>query len=146
MNDLAGAVREAIADGRLGPRLWLYANYHCNLACSYCLTESAPGVERRELAPGQMRAAAAEAAELGFGGIGIPGGEPFLRPDLPALAAELSGVLPTLVLTNGTLFDGPRISRLDPLVGRAWGRWRPAWRRRARSAGSRRGPRAGRAG
>jgi sulfatase maturation enzyme AslB (radical SAM superfamily) len=27
--------------GPLG-RLWLYANYHCNLACRYCLTDSAP--------------------------------------------------------------------------------------------------------
>jgi len=24
----------AVADGRVGDRLWLYATYHCNLACS----------------------------------------------------------------------------------------------------------------
>jgi MoaA/NifB/PqqE/SkfB family radical SAM enzyme len=114
---IGGTVREAIDDGRLGPRLWLYSNYHCNLACAYCLTESAPGVERRELSPEAMREAAAEGREVGFRGIGITGGEPFLRPDLPALAAELSRTLPTLVLTNATLFEGARIERLDPLRG-----------------------------
>lgn len=118
MSELATTVRDAIADGRLGPRLWLYANYHCNLACAYCLTESGPGVARRELAREAMRSAVQEARGLGFGGVGITGGEPFLRPDMPALAAELSELLPVLVLTNGTLFGGERIDRLDPLRGR----------------------------
>ena len=117
MSELAESVRDAIEDGRLGPRLWLYANYHCNLACSYCLTESGPGAPRRELPPEAMRRAAREARELGFRGVGITGGEPFLRADLPAVAAELSDVLPVLVLTNATLFEGPRIDRLDPLRG-----------------------------
>ena len=118
MSGLAETVRAAIDEGRLGPRLWLYANYHCNLTCSYCLTESGPGVPRRELSPEAMARAVAEAADLGFRGIGITGGEPFLRPDLPALAADLSGILPVLVLTNATLFEGRRIDRLDPLRGR----------------------------
>jgi MoaA/NifB/PqqE/SkfB family radical SAM enzyme len=117
VTELAATVREAIEDGRLGPRLWLYANYHCNLACSYCLTESAPGVPRRELSAEAMRRAAREGRELGFRGVGITGGEPFLRRDLPALAAELADVLPVLVLTNATLFEGNRIDRLDPLRG-----------------------------
>ena len=117
MSDLGPVVRSAIAEGRLGPRLWLYANYHCNLACAYCLTESAPGVSRRELSAPAMRAAVAEAEELGFEGVGITGGEPFLRPDLPRLAAELSELLPVLVLTNATLFPGDRIDRLDPIRG-----------------------------
>jgi MoaA/NifB/PqqE/SkfB family radical SAM enzyme len=118
MSDGGEAVHAAIAEGRLGPRLWLYANYHCNLACSYCLTESGPGVPRRELPADAMARATAEASDLGFRGIGITGGEPFLRPDLPAVAADLAGVLPVLVLTNATLFDGRRIDRLDPLRGR----------------------------
>jgi hypothetical protein len=32
------ALGEAVEDGRCGERLWLYATYHCNLACVYCLT------------------------------------------------------------------------------------------------------------
>ena len=117
MSELVGAVTDAIASGRLGPRLWLYANYHCNLACGYCLTESAPDAPRRELDADLMHTLAGEAAELGFTSIGITGGEPFLRPELPALAAGLSEVLPVLVLTNGTLFDGDRIERLAPIIG-----------------------------
>jgi MoaA/NifB/PqqE/SkfB family radical SAM enzyme len=115
---LGETIRDAIEDGRLGPRLWLYSNYHCNLACAYCLTESAPGVARRRLAPEAMRRAALEGRELGFRAIGITGGEPFLRPDLAELAAELSDDLPVLVLTNATLFEGDRIARLDPVRGR----------------------------
>ncbi len=118
MNPLAGQVAELIETGRLGPRLWLYANYHCNLTCAYCLTESGPGVERRELGADAMRESVAEAAGLGFQGVGITGGEPFLRADLPALAAELSLTLPVLVLSNATLFEGDRIDRLDPIRDR----------------------------
>ena len=32
------AIAEAVAEGRLPGRVWLYANYHCNLVCTYCLT------------------------------------------------------------------------------------------------------------
>lgn len=117
MNAVVESVRAAIDDGRLGPRLWLYANYHCNLRCAYCLTESGPGVPRRELPADAMRDAVREARDLGFRGVGITGGEPFLRPDLPQVATELSELLPVLVLTNATLFEGARMDRLDPLRG-----------------------------
>ncbi len=42
-------IEEALAAGRIGGRVWFYSNYHCNLQCSYCVTESAPLVKRREL-------------------------------------------------------------------------------------------------
>jgi MoaA/NifB/PqqE/SkfB family radical SAM enzyme len=112
------SVAEAIDSGALGPRLWFYSNYHCNLACGYCLTESAPNVARRELPADTMRAITLEARDLGFRSIGITGGEPFLRKDIPVIAGELSEILPVLALTNATLFDGPRIDRLDPILGR----------------------------
>lgn len=115
---VADAVRTAIDAEALGPRLWLYSNYHCNLACGYCLTESSPTAPRRELDADTMRALAREATELGFEGIGITGGEPFLRADLARVAADISEDLPVLVLTNATRFSGGRISRLDPIVAR----------------------------
>jgi MoaA/NifB/PqqE/SkfB family radical SAM enzyme len=111
-------VVQAIGEGRLGPRVWLYANYHCNLTCSYCLTESGPGVERREMAPEVMLALTEGASRAGFTSVGVTGGEPFLRPELPAVLAEMSEVLPVVALTNGTLVEGERIARLDPLRGR----------------------------
>lgn len=106
----------ALADGSLGSRLWLYSNYHCNLTCSYCLTESGPKVAQRELAPATMLALALEARALGFTGLGITGGEPFLVPEMPDLLAELSAVLPVLVLTNGTLFQRALLDRMAPLA------------------------------
>jgi MoaA/NifB/PqqE/SkfB family radical SAM enzyme len=112
------AVAEAIEAGGVGGRLWLYSNYHCNLACSYCLTESAPGVERRELSPERMLELAREARDLGFTGIGITGGEPFLVPRMPELLAELSEMLPVVVLSNGTLFTGARLVRMSALGSR----------------------------
>jgi MoaA/NifB/PqqE/SkfB family radical SAM enzyme len=98
-------------------RLWLYSNYHCNLACRYCLTDSAPNSARRMLPAERMVRAAGQAAEIGFTDLGVTGGEPFLRPEMPEILARLAELLPTVVLTNATLFRGTRIERLRPLVG-----------------------------
>lgn len=108
---------ELISEGRLGDRLWFYTNYHCNLRCSYCLTESAPGVPRRELDAERIRTMAAEGAELGFQSFGITGGEPFLRDDLVAIVAELAALRPTLILSNATIFNTRRLRELQALEG-----------------------------
>lgn len=110
------AVAEAIGSGTMPGRLWMYADYHCNLACTYCLTESAPKSPQRVLGHERMVALADEAVELGFTDIGVTGGEPFLLPWLPEALVELAGRLPVLVLTNGTLFTRGRLAQLAPLV------------------------------
>jgi MoaA/NifB/PqqE/SkfB family radical SAM enzyme len=112
----ADALRGAIDEGRVSDRLWLYSNYHCNLRCRYCLTESAPGVSRRELGAGDMVESARQARALGFRSLGVTGGEPFLLPDLPEVLAELARILPVLVLTNATLFTTRRLARMRPLA------------------------------
>lgn len=112
------SIAEAIEAGTLPGRVWMYANYHCNLACTYCLTESAPGVAKRMLEPEDMVRVAREAAELGFTDLGITGGEPFLLQHLPDTLMAVSEYLPTLVLTNGTLFNDTRLKTLEPLGGR----------------------------
>jgi MoaA/NifB/PqqE/SkfB family radical SAM enzyme len=112
------AVETAIGDGRMGDRLWLYATYHCNLACVYCLTESHPGIaDRRRLPDEAMVRAAREGRELGFTCIGITGGETFMLPSFPETFAEISSILPTVALTNGTLFSDRVLKRLEPLAG-----------------------------
>ena len=74
----------AVADGRCGDRMWLYATYHCNLACVYCLTESRPGIaDRRALPDETMIRLAQEARELGFQALGVTGGELFMLKDAP---------------------------------------------------------------
>lgn len=110
-------IAEAVEDGALPGRVWLYANYNCNLTCNYCLTESSPQSARRELSRERMVAVATEARDLGFTGIGVTGGEPFLRPDLPEILLQLSDILPVVVLTNATLFNEARRERLRPLAG-----------------------------
>ncbi len=110
-------IAEAVENGTIPGRVWLYANYNCNLTCNYCLTESSPQSARRELAGEQMVAVATEAKDLGFTGIGVTGGEPFLRPDLPEILLQLSDILPVVVLTNATLFNEARRERLRPLAG-----------------------------
>jgi MoaA/NifB/PqqE/SkfB family radical SAM enzyme len=111
------AVAEAVADGLMGGRLWLYANYHCNLVCSYCLTESAPQVARRQLAVERLPQIAAEARAMGFTALGVTGGEPFLVAGLPAALGAMAAELPTLVLSNGTLLTRRLLAELEPLAG-----------------------------
>jgi MoaA/NifB/PqqE/SkfB family radical SAM enzyme len=110
-------VAEAVVEGTLPGRVWLYSNYNCNLACNYCLTESSPQSARRELTGEQMVEIATEARALGFTGLGVTGGEPFLRPDLPEILLQLADILPVVVLTNATLFNETRRERLRPLAG-----------------------------
>lgn len=117
MTGAAGPIAAAVAEGRLPGRMWLYSTYACNLACTYCLTESAPGVPRRALTGERILELARQAAALGFTGIGVTGGEPFLSPELPSVLADMAGILPTLVLTNGTLFNETRMASLRPLAG-----------------------------
>ncbi len=113
------AVAEAVAAGTLPGRVWLYRTYRCNLECTYCLTESGPRVARRELTADQMVVAAKQARALGFTGLGVTGGEPFLLPDTPELLARLAALLPVVALTNATLFtNDARLARLRPLAGR----------------------------
>jgi organic radical activating enzyme len=59
--DLADRVATAVGEGRMGDRLWLYATYHCNLACSYCLTESSPSIaDRRSMSAARILTAVGE--------------------------------------------------------------------------------------
>ncbi len=100
------------------PLLDVVLGYHCNLACTYCLTDSAPDVSVRALEPERMVVLAEEGRDLGFTSLGITGGEPFLVPEMPELILRLSEILPVVVLSNGTLFHGLRLERMRPLGGR----------------------------
>lgn len=113
-----GPIGIAVAEGTLPGRVWMYANYHCNIECTYCLTESGPKVPRRELGREAMLDVARQAAELGFTDLGVTGGEIFLVPDMPDLLAEMSQYLPIIALTNATLFQRRLLDRIEVLAGK----------------------------
>jgi diadenosine tetraphosphatase ApaH/serine/threonine PP2A family protein phosphatase/pyruvate-formate lyase-activating enzyme len=99
-------------------RLWIYSNFHCNLACDYCVVASSPGARPRELSGERFRAVVDEAAREGFQEIYITGGEPFVHPEIVSLVEYAADRLPTVVLTNAMLFTGRRRADLARLAGR----------------------------
>ena len=94
-------------------RLWMYTNFDCNLACSYCCVRSSPKAPRRRLPRDTITALASEARELGVGEIFLTGGEPFILDDLDLIAEACARALPTTILTNAMLFRGKRLEMLE---------------------------------
>jgi len=99
-------------------RLWIYSNFHCNLACDYCVVASSPRARPRELPGERFRALVDEAVREGFAEIYVTGGEPFVHPEIVALLEYAADRLPTVVLTNAMLFSGRRRDELARLAGR----------------------------
>ena len=81
------AVAQAIAQNRIGGRLWLYANYHCNLRCAYCMPEKDYVWLPREdvLTLEEMATLAGYFTDLGVDRVRLTGGEPLLRRGLSGL-------------------------------------------------------------
>jgi MoaA/NifB/PqqE/SkfB family radical SAM enzyme/SAM-dependent methyltransferase len=95
--------------------LWLHTNNSCNLACTHCLVNSGPG-QTPGLAPEALLAVVREAIGLGVERFYLTGGEPFLRRDLGGLLRAITEAgREAIVLTNATLFRGPRGSLLATL-------------------------------
>ncbi len=117
MTGTGTAVADGVAEGRLPGRVWIYANYHCNIECAYCLTESGPQVPRRALTAEAMLEIGKQAKELGFTALGVTGGETFLQPRMPDVLAGLAELLPTVALTNATLFSRRLLDKVAPLAG-----------------------------
>ena len=96
-------------------RLWIYTNFDCNLACTYCLTSSSPTANRRALPLGAYFQLIDEAVTAGFDEVFLTGGEPFLLPDIFEKLTYAAERLPTTVLTNGMLLKGQRLELLRAL-------------------------------
>jgi len=101
------------------PRLWVYSNFHCNLACEYCVVASSPRARKRSLGLERFRALVDEAVAEGVAELYVTGGEPFVEPDIVAMLEYASDRLPTVCLTNAMLFrTGRRRAELERLAGR----------------------------
>ncbi|MBI2384823.1 MAG: GTP 3',8-cyclase MoaA [Elusimicrobia bacterium] len=97
--------------GRTIDYLRLSVTDRCNLRCVYCLPEAAarfaPGADL--LADDEIAALVGAFARLGVSKVRLTGGEPLVRPGLPAPVRRLSGIpgIEDLSLsTNGVLLAG----------------------------------------
>lgn len=99
-------------------RLWIYTNFHCNLACDYCAVASSPRANPRSMSLPRFRDLVGEAVAEGFTELYLTGGEPLMHPDLPAMLDAATERLPTVVLTNAMLLRGARLDALRHLTGR----------------------------
>jgi predicted phosphodiesterase len=100
------------------PRLWIYTNFHCNLACSYCSVASSPQAQRRSLGLSRFRELVDEAVGEGFTELYVTGGEPFLERDLVEMLLYATEQLDVVCLTNAMLYQGWRRRQLERLAGR----------------------------
>ena len=89
----------------LGSRLWLYSNFHCNLACSYCCAESSPRAAPRLMPVDLAARAVDEFVALGGQEVLVTGGEPFLHPELGELVRAVARRVPVTILTNAMVFE-----------------------------------------
>jgi len=89
-------------------------SYRCPLRCPYCSNPSDWKKRRKELDTDTWGRAFREASELGAVHVGLTGGEPAVRPDLPELVSLASEAqLYTHLVTAGTTIDD---AALDALV------------------------------
>ncbi len=100
------------------PRLWIYTNFHCNLACSYCSVASSPQTRRRSLGLPRFRELVDDAVREGFTELYVTGGEPFLERDLVEMLLYATERLDVVCLTNAMLYQGWRRTQLERLASR----------------------------
>jgi pyrroloquinoline quinone biosynthesis protein E len=87
--------------------------YRCNLQCPYCYNPLDLDSYRDELPTETWLRVVAEAAAMGILHVGLSGGEPTLRRDLPEIVAAASRAgLYTNLITQGTFLDDTRLDEL----------------------------------
>ncbi len=96
-----GEARAAVAFAGL-ETLWVNTGTLCNVECAHCYIESSPANDRLAyLTARELEPFLDEARDMGAHEIGFTGGEPFMNPDMIAMAeASLSRGFETLILTN----------------------------------------------
>lgn len=99
----------------LPARIWIYTNYDCNFACTYCLAQSSPKAARRGIGLENVRRLVDEADRMGFAELYFTGGEPMLLPTLPEMLEYASARFPTVVLSNASVAHGKRLERLTAI-------------------------------
>lgn len=85
----------------------------CNLRCRYCYFFDQPGPSYDDLPTGRWLAFMAELGRCRVMSVTLQGGEPFLRPDLPAIVdAVVANGMRFSVLSNGTCIAEEQATRM----------------------------------
>lgn len=88
----------------------------CNLACKHCYSISANTDFKGELSREEAFAVLADLKSARVPALILSGGEPLLRPDFFAIAAEAKRLgFFTALSTNGTLIDEAMLARIAPI-------------------------------
>lgn len=97
---------------------YLHVTQRCNLNCTGCYSRSALRNTLDDPTTEQLKHAIAELAKGGAQRLIISGGEPFLRDNLPVLAAYAKelGIAFVAILTNGTIIDDAVLTELASCI------------------------------
>jgi organic radical activating enzyme/TusA-related sulfurtransferase len=99
----------------LGHRLWVYTNFDCNLACSYCCAQSSPSAAARRMDVPTATEAFAQFRAAGGREVFLTGGEPFMHPEIGDLVRAAEGLERTILTNAMILSRGRRRDTLDAL-------------------------------
>jgi Radical SAM superfamily len=96
-----GAARAEVAFDRL-ETLWVNTGTLCNVECAHCYIKSSPSNDRLVyLTADELTPFLVEARAMGARTVGFTGGEPFMNPQILAMAAAALGHgFEVLILTN----------------------------------------------
>ncbi len=94
--------------------VWVHTNNSCNLSCTHCLVNSSPTADPG-LPTSRLLDIIDQSCECGVERFYFTGGEPFARPDIFELIETVTEKKDAelIILTNGLLFQGKRLGRLD---------------------------------
>jgi radical SAM protein with 4Fe4S-binding SPASM domain len=100
------------AANKIPSRVYLDVTNACQLRCRHCCTDSGIAFED-ELALGELLDVVDQVRGMGISSLVLSGGEPLLRPELPAIIDRARGHrLEVTILTNGLLIDETWARRL----------------------------------
>jgi organic radical activating enzyme/TusA-related sulfurtransferase len=99
----------------VGHRLWVYTNFDCNLACSYCCAQSSPAAAARRMDVATATEAFSQFRASRGREVFLTGGEPFMHPELGDLVEAAAGLERTILTNAMILSRGRRRETLDAL-------------------------------
>ncbi|MFH0915417.1 MAG: radical SAM protein [bacterium] len=96
------------------PLMIMSVTRSCNLRCAGCFVHAQgrpAGVQMTEV---EVRTVLGEARDLGVSMVALAGGEPLTRPEVLDVAGDFPEMM-FLLITNGSLIDGPVLEKLERL-------------------------------